>query len=292
LREIARTQQVSLWQAIGHVRDHNVLPARAITALGNFQALIDDLDKAAETLPLDEFTEHAIEVSGLLDYHRAEKGERGQARVENLQELVTATRLFEPEDETITPLQAFLDSAALDAGEGQADPYEDSIQMMTLHSAKGLEFPLVFIAGMEENLFPHQMSLEEQGRLEEERRLAYVGITRAMQKLIVTYAENRRLHGGDMYNTPSRFIREIPSELLEEVRLNGTVARPLGSLSHGSSEAPPAEGLDLGRRVFHQVFGEGIVTQFEGRGSNARVEVSFSEGSKWLVLQYANLTVL
>ncbi len=212
--------------------------------------------------------------------------------MENLQELVTATRLFEPEDETISPLQAFLDSAALDAGEGQADPYEDSIQMMTLHSAKGLEFPLVFIAGMEENLFPHQMSLEEPGRLEEERRLAYVGITRAMKKLVVTYAENRRLHGGDMYNTPSRFIREIPGELIEEVRLSGSVARPLGSLGRGSLAEPPPEGIELGKRVLHQVFGEGVITQFEGQGSNARVEVSFSEGSKWLVLQYANLTVL
>jgi len=292
LREVARAEQVSLWRACGLVVERDLLPARALTALAKFQALIDEFAGAAETLSLNEFTEHVIAISGLLDYHRAEKGERGQARVENLQELVTATRLFEPEDETISPLQAFLDSAALDAGEGQADPYEDSIQMMTLHSAKGLEFPLVFIAGMEENLFPHQMSLEEPGRLEEERRLAYVGITRAMKKLVVTYAENRRLHGGDMYNTPSRFIREIPSELIEEVRLNGSVARPLGSLGRGSVVEPPAEGIDLGKRVLHQVFGEGVITQFEGQGSNARVEVSFSEGSKWLVLQYANLTVL
>ena len=164
--------------------------------------------------------------------------------------------------------------------------------MMTLHSAKGLEFPQVFIAGMEENLFHHQMSLEEPCRLEEERRLAYVGITRAMKKLAITYAENRRLHGGDMYNTPSRFIREIPAELIEEVRLNGAVARPVGSLAHASLSEPPPAGIDLGRRVLHQVFGEGVVTQFEGQGSNARVEVSFNEGSKWLVLQYANLTVL
>jgi DNA helicase-2/ATP-dependent DNA helicase PcrA len=292
LREVARRDQASLWEAIDAVREQTLLPARALTALANFQALIDDFATSAETLTLDEFTEHVIEMSGLMNYHRSEKGERGQARVENLQELVTATRLFEAEDETISPLQAFLDSAALDAGEGQADPYEDSIQMMTLHSAKGLEFPLVFMAGVEENLFPHQMSLEEPGRLEEERRLAYVGITRAMQKLIVTYAENRRLHGSDMYNTPSRFIREIPGELIEEVRLNGSVSRPLGSLSHHSLTEPPVEGLDLGRRVLHQVFGEGVVTQFEGQGSNARVEVSFSEGSKWLVLQYANLTIL
>ena len=229
LREVARRDQASMWEAIDAVRKQTLLPARALTALANFQALIDDFATSAETLSLDEFTEHVIEMSGLMNYHRSEKGERGQARVENLQELVTATRLFEPEDESISPLQAFLDSAALDAGEGQADPYEDSIQMMTLHSAKGLEFPLVFMAGVEENLFPHQMSLEEPGRLEEERRLAYVGITRAMQKLIVTYAENRRLHGSDMYNTPSRFIREIPGELIEEVRLNGSVSRPLGS---------------------------------------------------------------
>ena len=292
LREVARAEQVSLWRASSLVVERELLPARALTALAKFQALIDDFERAAATLSLNELTEHVIAVSGLLDYHRAEKGERGQARVENLQELITATRLFEPEDETISPLQAFLDSAALDAGEGQADPYEDSVQMMTLHSAKGLEFPLVFIAGMEENLFPHQMSLEEPGRLEEERRLAYVGITRAMKKLVVTYAENRRLHGGDMYNTPSRFIREIPRELIEEVRLNGTVARPLGSLARSSLVEAPPEGIDLGKRVLHQVFGEGVITQFEGQGSNARVEVSFSEGSKWLVLQYANLTVL
>jgi DNA helicase-2/ATP-dependent DNA helicase PcrA len=292
LREVARAEQISLWRAIHRVREQSLLPARALTALAQFQSLIDDLDRASETLPLEELTEHVIEVSGLLDYHRAEKGERGQARVENLQELQTATRLFEAEDETISPLQAFLDSAALDAGEGQADPYEDSIQMMTLHSAKGLEFPLVFIAGMEENLFPHQMSLEEPGRLEEERRLAYVGITRAMKKLIVTYAENRRLYGGDMYNTPSRFIREIPGDLIEEVRLNGAISRPMGSLAHAALAEPPAEGIELGRLVLHQVFGEGVVTQFEGQGGNARVEVSFSEGSKWLVLQYANLTIL
>ena len=292
LREIARAQQIPLWQAIDRVRESNELPARALTALAGFQSLINEFDQSSETLPLDELTEHVIQVSGLLDYHRAEKGERGQARVENLQELITATRLFEPEDETLTPLQAFLDEAALDAGEGQADPYEDSIQMMTLHSAKGLEFPLVFIAGMEENLFPHQMSIEEPGRLEEERRLAYVGITRAMSRLVLTYAENRRLHGGDMYNAPSRFIREIPGQLIEEVRLSGTISRPLGALPGSGLAEPPPEGIDLGRRVLHQVFGEGVVTQFEGQGSNARVEVSFSEGSKWLVLQYANLQVL
>ncbi len=164
------------------------------------------------------------------------------------------------------------------------------MQLMTLHSAKGLEFPLVFLAGMEENLFPHRMSLEEPGRLEEERRLCYVGITRAMEKLVMTYAESRRLHGSENFNTPSRFIREIPAQLLQEVRLHTTVTRPVSSITQ--AQVPDTE-LYLGQRVYHQIFGEGVVLNFEGRGASARVEVNFdTEGSKWLVLQYANLQLL
>jgi DNA helicase-2/ATP-dependent DNA helicase PcrA len=143
---------------------------------------------------------------------------------------------------------------------------------------------------MEENLFPHRMSLEEPGRLEEERRLCYVGITRAMQRLVITYAESRRLHGSETYNTPSRFIREIPAELLQEVRLHNTIMRPVSELSQA---AIPDTGISLGQHVYHQIFGEGVVLNFEGRGANARVEVNFdSEGSKWLVVQYANLQLL
>ena len=165
------------------------------------------------------------------------------------------------------------------------------MQLMTLHSAKGLEFPLVFLVGMEENLFPHRMSIEEPGRLEEERRLCYVGITRAMQKLMITYAESRRLHGSETLNTPSRFIREIPAELLQEVRLHTTISRPVSSLTQ--AQVPDTE-LNLGQRVYHQIFGEGVVLNFEGRGASARVEVNFdTEGSsKWLVLQYANLQLM
>ena len=162
---------------------------------------------------------------------------------------------------------------------------------MTLHSAKGLEFPLVFLAGMEENLFPHRMSIEEPGRLEEERRLCYVGITRAMERLVLTYAESRRLHGSDSYNAPSRFVRELPSELVNEVRLQSKISRPVSQLA---SSAPAADtGLSLGQRVYHQMFGEGVVLNFEGRGNNARVEVNFdAEGTKWLVVQYARLEAL
>jgi DNA helicase-2/ATP-dependent DNA helicase PcrA len=291
LRALARERAVSMWQAIEQVLADGLLTPRARTSLGGFKALVDELDSETLELPLEECVEHVIHRSGLLEFHRAEKGERGQARVENLEELVSAAKTFRPEDDTQSPLQQFLDSAALDAGDSQADPYEDSVQMMTLHSAKGLEFPLVILAGLEENLFPHRMSIEEPGRLEEERRLAYVGITRAQQKLLITYAESRRLHGNETYNTPSRFVREIPSELIEEVRLHGGLTRPLASV--GSSPlSDDNTGLSLGQPVMHPMFGEGVVLNIEGRGANARIEVNFAEGSKWLVLQYANLQAL
>jgi len=292
LRAVAREHGISLWAAIDRARQDGALPARALTALSGFQALVNEMDSTTLELPLHELTEHVVAQSGLIAFHRAEKGERGQARVENLEELVSAAKSFELDDEERPPLQQFLDNAALDAGDAQADPHEDSIQLMTLHSAKGLEFPLVVLAGMEENLFPHRMSVEEPGRLEEERRLAYVGITRAMQELVMTYAESRRLHGSETYNTPSRFIREIPRTLIHEVRIAGSISRPLSHLAPDAGSAHAEAGIALGQRVLHQVFGEGIVTNFEGRGANARVEVSFAEGSKWLVLQYANLQTL
>jgi len=290
LRDCARTRQIALWQAIGALDEEKLLPARALAALRGFTDLIGSLDADTEELSLEDLVERVIQGSGLVEYHRLEKGEKGQARVENLEELVSAARQFAPEGDELSPLQQFLDNAALDAGEAQADEYEDSVQLMTLHSAKGLEFPLVILAGMEENLFPHRMSLEEPGRLEEERRLCYVGITRAMERLVISYAESRRLHGSETFNTPSRFIREIPAELLQEVRLHSTVARPVSALAQ--AQVPDTQ-LSLGQRVYHRIFGEGIVLNFEGRGASARVEVNFdSEGSKWLVLQYANLQLL
>ena len=290
VRECARDRGIPLWQAIGAVLEEKLLPARALSALEGFTVLINELDSGTDAMNLEELVEHVTNASGLVDYHQKEKGEKGQARVENLEELVNAAKQFVPEGEELSPLQQFLDNAALDAGDAQADEHEDSVQLMTLHSAKGLEFPLVFLAGMEENLFPHRMSLEEPGRLEEERRLCYVGITRAMEKLVITYAESRRLHGGETFNTPSRFIREIPPGLLQEVRLHTTVSRPVSSILQAQV---PDTGLSLGQRVYHQLFGEGIVLNFEGRGASARVEVNFDqEGSKWLVLQYANLQLL
>ena len=291
VRSCARSRGMSLWQAIETVIAEKLLPARALAALEGFQVLINELDSGSDDLALEELVEHIIQHAGLIEFHQREKGEKGQARVENLEELVSAAKQFvSNEAEDTSPLQQFLDNAALDAGDAQAEEHEDSVQLMTLHSAKGLEFPLVFLAGMEENLFPHRMSIEEPGCLEEERRLCYVGITRAMEQLVITYAESRRLHGSESFNAPSRFIREIPAELLQEVRINNTVSRPVSSLSQATV---PDTDLSLGQRVYHQIFGEGTVLNFEGRGSSARVEVNFdAEGSKWLVLQYANLQLV
>jgi DNA helicase-2/ATP-dependent DNA helicase PcrA len=290
VRDCARSRGLTLWAAIAAVLAEKPLPARALSALAGFVLLIDTLDSGVEDVPLDGLVDHVIRDSGLLEYHRNEKGEKGQARVENLEELVSAAKQFVPEAGELSAAQQFLDRAALDAGDAQADEHEDSVQLMTLHSAKGLEFPLVFLAGMEENLFPHRMSVEEPGRLEEERRLCYVGITRAMEKLVITYAESRRLHGSESYNTPSRFVREIPAQLLQEVRLRGAITQPGSSLTQAQV---PDTGVSLGQQVFHQVFGEGVVINFEGRGANARIQVNFdTDGSKWLVLQYANLQLM
>lgn len=295
IRDFAREHQLSMWVAIGQVLEQKLLTARASNALLVFVNLINRLDAESDDMSLDDVLDQTINSSGLIDLYKKEKGEKGQARIENLQELVIAARQFTADDDSLSPLQQFLDSAALDAGEQQADEHQDSVQLMTLHSAKGLEFPLVFLVGMEENLFPHKMSLEESGRLEEERRLCYVGITRAMQKLYICYAESRRMYGNENYNSPSRFIREIPEEHIEEVRLNTTISRPT-SFAPAASMAGyeiSGTGMSLGQNVYHSIFGGGIITNFEGQGASARVQVNFEdEGSKWLVLQYANLEAL
>lgn len=296
IREYARAHDVHMWEAIRLMLTVKALPARASGALAGFIELIDSLAEQVLAMPLHQMTQVVIEKSGLLAYHEAEKGEKGQARVENLEELVSAARTFEnDEDDELTPQQAFLTHASLEAGDTQAAENEDSIQLMTLHSAKGLEFPLVFLVGMEEGLFPHKMSLEEPGRLEEERRLAYVGITRAMQKLVISYAETRRLYGSETYNKVSRFVREIPAPLIQEVRLSNSVSRPMSTSSMGggslfAGSAIPQTPFNLGQRVRHSLFGEGTILNFEGAGAQARVQVNFeNEGSKWLMLAYAKL---
>ncbi len=182
----------------------------------------------------------------------------------------------------------------LESGEGQADPYDDCVQMMTLHSAKGLEFPVVFLAGMEDGLFPHQRSVADLAGLEEERRLCYVGATRAMRHLYITYAEQRRLYGVDTYGQPSRFISEIPAgaDRGDTAAIAGVAPDVRQALAAASDESRAA-GMRMGSRVRHSKFGDGVVLNFEGNGPHARIQVNFErQGTKWLMLSYANLEVV
>ena len=303
VRRRARADGVSLWNAACAISaDTSALAGRARNALRGFADLVESLSAQLPELPLHEQFDHVLERSGLRTHYANESRGQLDSRVDNLDELVSVASRFErrPEAEDEAPpmsdLVAFLSYAALEAGENQAEAGEDGVQLMTLHSAKGLEFPQVFLVGLEEGLFPSQRSLEENGRLEEERRLAYVGLTRARLRLTLSYAEQRRLHGMEMMGTPSRFLREIPSALLREVRPRAGFSRPAWSPAPGAGSSwqeAPAAGLRLGQRVAHASFGEGIVVDSEGSGTHARVQVNFeSAGAKWLVLAYANLSPL
>ncbi|HVC01266.1 MAG TPA: DNA helicase II [Steroidobacteraceae bacterium] len=289
LRALAREQGVSLWAAAA-ASVSGALAQRAAQCLGAFLGLIDRLRTEIDGLELHEQVDTVIQASGLIEHFKREKGERGEGRVDNLLELVSAARGFVTEsDAGSAPLDQFLAHAVLESGEGQADAWEDCVQMMTLHSAKGLEFPMVFLTGMEDGLFPHQRSAADLAGLEEERRLCYVGMTRAMRRLYVTYAEQRRLYGVDTYGQPSRFIGEIPAELIEEVRPRIQVSRPVFT-PRKPAEEPTASGMRMGGRVRHSKFGEGVVLNFEGNGPQARIQVNFErQGTKWLMLAYANL---
>lgn len=296
IREQARANQCSLWQAATEMVAAALFPARAKQAVEQFLSLIENTAREVADAVVSEQTESVIKASGLIPHYEKEPGEKGQARVENLAELVSAARQFDlGEHEGTSPLLAFLAHAALEAGEAQAATDEDYVHLMTMHSAKGLEFPLVFLTGMEEGVFPHAMSSEEPGRLAEERRLCYVGITRAMEQLVITYAEKRRLKGKDAYHRASRFIRELPTELVQEVRFKNTMIRSVSSQPRGSatSQAPssiPDTPLMVGQRVSHAKFGSGTIISYEGRGAGARVQIQFDNvGSKWLAIGVAPL---
>ncbi|VAW56459.1 ATP-dependent DNA helicase UvrD/PcrA [hydrothermal vent metagenome] len=297
IREAAQLADASLWQASLELIASGSLTARAQGALDGFIQLINKLRSETEAVELHEQFEHVIQASGLITHYGKEKGEKAEARVENLEELVSAAKGFEfeqDEDAPLDPLTAFLTHAALEAGEGQAEAWEDCIQLMTLHSAKGLEFPLVFMCGMEEGLFPHARSAEEEGRLQEERRLCYVGITRARDQLVLSYAEQRRLYGKENYPMPSSFLREIPPEFIEEIRPKANFNSSSNTYSNKqniNSLHNNDSGFTIGQRVMHQKFGEGTILNYEGQGKSARVEVNFDQlGSKWLILSYANLS--
>lgn len=299
MRNYARANSCSMWRAAGAMASGQ-LSGRASNAVIAFLNLVERLARETAEMDLNEQTDHVIHASGLIEFFRKEKGERGETRVENLEELVSAARSFQPDPaEEMSPLDEFLSHAALEAGEGQAEAWEDCVQLMTMHSAKGLEFPLVFLCGMEDGLFPHQRSIADPNGLEEERRLCYVGITRAKSRLYITHAEQRRMHGMDSFSQASRFIAEIPGEFVEEVRPRVQVSRPVSSLNRSrgrrSGGVSPSDeiGIRLGQRVRHGKFGDGVVLNCEGQGAHARVEVNFeSAGTKWLVLGYANLDLM
>jgi DNA helicase-2/ATP-dependent DNA helicase PcrA len=294
LRETARDNGASLWQSAEFLLEGNKLAARAKNALSAFLTLINSLENETKDRDLGAQTDHALKESGLMAHYQKDRSEQGISRLENLEELVNATSEFKPENEAnLTPLAAFLAHVALETGEGQAEVNTDCVNLMTLHSAKGLEFPIVFISGMEENLFPHRMSTDEPNGLEEERRLCYVGVTRAKEKLYLTYAECRHLYGREQFNSPSRFIYEIPEKLIDAVRPTAKVSRPTSTYYDREDSQIMDSALQMGQRVRHQKFGTGTIINYEGSQENLRLQVKFdNRETKWLVASFANLEAI
>ena len=297
IRSLANKHNISYIQASSKMIDENVISGRGANGLKKFLEIILGLCGKIDDISLSEIVGSILEQSGLIQFHEKEPGEKGKTRKENLEELLSAAKNFEmsfSDDKTNREItEQFLSNVSLDAGDRQADEFDDAVQLMTLHSAKGLEFPLVFMTGLEETLFPHGRSMESPDQLEEERRLCYVGITRAMKKLYLTYAESRRLHGNDIFNPPSRFIKEIPSECIMEIRPKASVTVPYSRNESKPMDFEDQIGIALGQKVQHPKFGQGIVLNYEGAGESARVQVNFeSAGTKWLVLSFANLEVI
>ena len=297
IRSLANKHNISYIQASSKMIDENLISGRGANGLKKFLEIILGLCGKIDDISLSEIVGSILEQSGLIQFHEKEPGEKGKTRKENLEELLSAAKNFEmsfSDDKTNREItEQFLSNVSLDAGDRQADEFDDAVQLMTLHSAKGLEFPLVFMTGLEETLFPHGRSMESPDQLEEERRLCYVGITRAMKKLYLTYAESRRLHGNDIFNPPSRFIKEIPSECIMEIRPKASVTMPYSRNESKPMDFEDQIGIALGQKVQHPKFGQGIVLNYEGAGESARVQVNFeTAGTKWLVLSFANLEVI
>ena len=299
IRQRARAEAISLWESTSRIIARRELPGQALNAVSRFQDLINRIVADTETLELAELTDQVLQRSGLLEHHGKGQGEIARARVENLKELVNATRNFVADEEAILDaemddLALFLAHTSLEAAPEQAEDRDDCVQLMSLHSAKGLEFPLVFLCGMEDGILPHQRCLEE-ANLEEERRLCYVGMTRAMQQLYLCHAAIRRLYGKDHYLQPSRFFAEIPEQCIEQIKdqkpKNNVFGGSFTSTGNGATPAAMvSNGLRPGQLVRHGKFGEGMVLSLEGQGAHARVQVNFSNaGTKWLICDYARL---
>lgn len=318
LQDAAALHQTSLWAAAVNKCGGEATTisdeTKAKKGLPNFVALIMTMQRACADLPLPEIIHHVLVQSGLLSHYGTER--EGAERLENLNELINAATSFvhEAEDDSLV---AFLSHASLEGGEHQADNYEDALQLMTVHAAKGLEFHSVFLSGLEEGLFPHENSRNEADGLEEERRLMYVAATRARRRLYLSFSQSRLLHGQTRYNVPSRFIKEIPDDLLKWLQPRAKVSS--GSYHVGSEQAgfskgtsqwnQPATGMEaagrltsapfeesgwrIGQNVSHAKFGTGVIINYEGQGTDMRIQVQFNRaGTKWLLLEYAKLTPL
>lgn len=298
IRQEAREQGVSLWQTTLKQLGEGIFSSRAGNALTGFLQLIESMQEKLLSETLEVQVEGMLDMSGVRQHFATMKGERAEAKRENIEELMHAARQYEEEQEALNAfelLSDFLAHASLEGGERQADTSVPHVHLMTLHAAKGLEFPLVFLVGMEEGLFPGRQSAEDEARLEEERRLCYVGMTRAMEKLVITHAEIRRQHGREEYHRPSRFLQELPSNLLDEIRVGRKSYTPMAKDMVRRSTAPVYQedvpgGFRLGQEVTHAKFGSGVVLALEGSGAHTRLQVNFkAHGSKWLVAAYANL---
>ena len=295
IRTKSTEDNLSYLKAAATLIDEGQVKGKGATGIKAYLDFILETAQSLDSLNLSEIVENINTDSGLYDFHKKEPGEKGKTRTENLDELVSAAKDFElsfdADHNKQEILEQFLDNISLDAGDRQADAHEDAVQLMTLHSAKGLEFKLVFLTGMEESLFPHGRSMESPAQLEEERRLCYVGITRAMQKLYLTYAESRRLHGTDIFNPPSRFLKEIPAELIDEIRPRAQTTAPYARKRSSSFNDTASDiGFSLGDKVSHPSFGDGIVLNYEGVGESASIQINFEAvGTKWLMLSYAKL---
>lgn len=307
IRDLAERSGSTLWQAACSAP----LSGRSVTAVTGFINLIEKLKNETVGFLLPDLIEHAIEISGLVEHYQKDRD--GQDRLENLTELINAASAFvaerastpslEPQMEDnaeegfnvteLDPLIDFLAHASLEAGDNQAHAGEDALQLMTVHAAKGLEFHSVFISGLEEGLFPHENSINEHGGLEEERRLMYVAMTRAMRRLYLSHSQMRMLHGQTRYNIESRFIDEIPETILKKINDANFITTSAAPRPHKPtmvSRNTPG-GFRIGQQVKHAKFGFGIIVQVEGQGTDARLQVNFREsGLKWLALEYAKLT--
>ena len=307
IRDYAKSNSLSMWESINELDKTGITSMRAINALNGFINIINELINDSNNLDLKRLIEKAVSLSTLTKYYESKKNEESLSKQENIEELLsTAERFYQNNIDSEDILSEFLDNAALEAGEYQSKSHEDPVQLMTIHSAKGLEFPIVFLTGMDEGIFPNENRNLKTGFLEEERRLCYVAITRAMQTLYITHANMRYMHGNYNFLIPSRFIGEIDDDLLEPIRTNYNTAykshikqkintQDFEDYSQETdadnfSQEDSYTYIKIGQRVRHMKFGKGVILSYTGKGDNLKIHINFeSYGKKWLVLSYAQL---